>query len=221
MKDFARLFIFDTRMQTRLLAEWAALVLFFIIVIMLLPFAIGPEPDLLRRLAPGLIWLAALLMSLLALDKLFVADARDGTLDLILLSPVPLPLIIFSKLAALIVMMLVVLGLMLIPAVLMLSMNLAVLPVLLLSFVLGIPVLVLLGGIVGAITAGLQRNPAMLTLLLIPFYIPVLIFSVAACDAALLGATAMPHLFLLGAMLAILLPVAPFIIALALRNGQG
>ena len=67
----------------------------------------------------------------------------------------------------------------------------------------------------------LQRNPAMLTLLLIPFYIPVLIFAVAACDAALMSGNAMPHLLLLGAMLAILLPAAPFIIALALRNSQG
>src|SRR5580692_11514156 len=97
MNSFVSLLHHDLRLQARHRVEWAALVLFFIIVILLLPFTLGPEPDLLRRLAPGLIWLAALLMSLLALEKLFVADARDGTLDLILLSPVPLPLIIFSK----------------------------------------------------------------------------------------------------------------------------
>src|ERR1700679_1516193 len=106
MRDFLRLFCFDLRLEARQAGDWAALVLFFIIVILLLPLAIGPEPDLLRRLAPGLIWLAALLMSLLAIERLFVADARDGTIDLMLLSPMPLPLVILSKLLALIAMML-------------------------------------------------------------------------------------------------------------------
>src|ERR1700691_1192519 len=102
MKNFFRLLRYDLRLQMRNRVEWAALVLFFIIVILLLPFAVGPEPDLLRRLAPGLIWLAVLLMSLLAIEKLFVMDARDVTLDLMLLSPMPLPLIVFGKLASLI-----------------------------------------------------------------------------------------------------------------------
>src|ERR1700728_2210453 len=88
----------DLRLQFRRKNEWAALILFFMIVIILLPFAIGPDPDLLRRLAPGFIWLAALLMSLLALERLFVEDARDGTLDLMLLSKVPLALIVFVRL---------------------------------------------------------------------------------------------------------------------------
>jgi heme exporter protein B len=221
MQDLARLFFFDMRMQMRLLGEWIALVLFFIIVILLLPFAIGPDADLLQRLAPGLIWLAVLLMSLLALEKLFVADARDGTLDLMLLSPMPMPLVVFSKLIAVIVMMLTALVLMLIPATLLFGMNFEMLPVLLLSFALGVPVLVLLGGIAGSITVMLPRNPALLTLLLIPFYIPVLIFATSACDAALIGSDATPNLLFLGAMLAVLLPVAPFVIALALRHGQG
>ena len=221
MMDFARLFFFDMRMQTRLLGEWIALVLFFIIVILLLPFAIGPDADLLRRLAPGLIWLAVLLMSLLALDKLFAPDARDGTLDLMLLSPMPMPLVVFSKLIAVIVMMLVALTLMLIPATLLFGMSFEMLPVLLLSFALGVPVLVLLGGIAGSITVMLPRNPAFLTLLLIPFYIPVLIFATSACDAALIGGDAVPNLLFLGAMLAVALPVAPVVIALTLRHGQG
>jgi heme exporter protein B len=221
MKDFARLFGFDMRMQTRLLGEWISLILFFLIVILLLPFAIGPDSDLLRWLAPGLIWLAVLLMSLLALEKLFVADARDGTLDLMLLSPMPMPLIIFSKLISVIIMMLGALALMLIPAALLFGLSFAVLPVLLLSLALGAPVLILLGGIAGAITVMLPRNPALLTLLLIPFYIPVLIFAVSACDAGLIGGDVVPHLLFLGAMLAVLLPVAPFVIAAALHNAQG
>ena len=140
----------DLRLQFRRKNEWAALILFFMIVILLMPFALGPEPDLLRRLAPGFIWLAALLMSLLALERLFVEDARDGTLDLILLSPVPLPLIVFIRLAAQTGVMLAALAFVTILAVFMLGMNFIVLPILALSLLLGIPVLVLLGGIMGA-----------------------------------------------------------------------
>lgn len=211
----------DLRLQPRRTGEWAALVLFFVIVILLLPFALGPEPELLRRLAPGLIWLAVLLMCLLALERLFIDDARDGTLDLMLLSPVPLPLIVFIRLIGQTAMVFLALAVVAIPAVFMLGMNTDVLPVLLLGFLLGVPVMICLGGIMAAVTISLRRHPALLTLLLIPFYIPVLIFAVAACDAVALGASPAPHLYLLGALLALLLPASPFIIASALRNGQG
>src|SRR3984957_16993610 len=121
MRSLMSLIFHEMRLHMRQLSEWIALVLFFLIVILLLPFTLGPEPDLLRRLAPGLIWLAALLMSLLALEKLFVADARDGTLDLMLLSPIPLPILVFSKLSAQILAMLLVLALMIFPAALLLG----------------------------------------------------------------------------------------------------
>ena len=218
MGNFLRLLRHDLALQTRTGGEWAALVLFFLIVVMLLPFALGPEPELLRRLAPGLIWLAALLMSLLSLDRLFVQDARDGTLDLMLLSPLPLPVIVFSKLLAQGGMMLAALLVMLLPAALLLGMDTALLPVLAATLALGVPVLVLFGGVVSAVTVALNRNPALLTVLLVPFYIPVLIFATAACDAAALGAPVGPSLLLLGAMLALALPAAPFIIAAALRE---
>jgi heme exporter protein B len=221
MRDFLLLLEHELRLQARRPSVWAALVLFFIIVILLLPFALGPEPELLRRLAPGLIWLAALLMSLLAFEKLFVEDARDGTLDLMRQSAVPLPLVVFAKLAALALTMLIALALMVLPAAILLGMKASVLPVLLASLILGVPVLVLMGGVMSAVTVGLDRHPALLTLLLIPFYIPVLIFAVAACDAALLGASPRPHLLLLGTMLALTMPVAPFVAAAALRNSEG
>ena len=116
MSAFLSLLYHDFRLQTRNRVEWAALGLFFVIIILLLPFAIGPEPELLRRLAPGLIWLAALLMSLLSLDRLFVQDARDGTLDLMRLSPLPLPAVVFSKVLAQSLLMLAALLAMLAPA---------------------------------------------------------------------------------------------------------
>jgi len=221
MKSFFALLHHEIKLHLRQASDSAALLLFFIIVIVLMPFALGPEPEILRRLAPGLIWLAALLMSLLSLDRLFVQDARDGTLDIWLTTPTPLPLLVLAKILAHSVLILSALTLMMFPAALVLGMDAALLPVLLLSFVLGVPCLVFLGGMAGAITVALQRNPALLTLLLIPFYIPVLIFAVSACDAAAAQTSPASNLLLLGAILALVAPSAPFVIAAALRSGQG
>ena len=221
MKNFYALLRHEIRLQARQKTEWASLLLFFVIVIVLMPFALGPEPEILRRLAPGLIWLAALLMSLLSLDRLFVQDARDGTLDEMLISPLALETIVVAKILAQILVMIAVLVVMAFPAALLLGMEARVLPVLILSFALGVPVLALLGGIAGSVTVALHRNPALLTLLLIPFYIPVLIFAVSACDAAAVGGSAAQPLLFLTALIALILPPSPFIIAAALRHGQG
>ncbi|MER2519204.1 MAG: heme exporter protein CcmB [Bdellovibrionales bacterium] len=208
----------DLAQHLRRPAEGAALILFFLIVVLILPFAIGPDPDLLRRLAPGLIWIAALLMNLLALDRLFVQDERDGTLDLLLLSPIPLPLLISSKLLAQTLAILAALIPITAIAGAMLNMSPQVLPILLLSLAIGIPSLVMLGGLLSAITATLRRNPALLTALLIPMAIPILIFAAGACDAAAMGTSPMPPLLLLAALLSFLLPTAPFAIAAVLRQ---
>lgn len=218
---FYALLCHDVQSHIRRKSEWAVLVLFFLIVIFLLPFAIGPDPDLLRRLAAGLIWLAALLMSLLALDKLFIADAEDGTLDMMLLSPVSMALIVFSKLLAQSLTVLAALAVMMVPAALLLNLDWELLPVLLASFLLGIPSMVFLGGIIGAVTVALPRHPALLTLLLVPFYMPILIFAVSACDQAASGGSFRADFLFLGAILALLLPSAPFIISATLRQGQG
>jgi heme exporter protein B len=210
----------ELRIQARQKTEWASLFLFFAIVIMVMPFALGPEPDILRRLAPGLIWVAALLMGLLSLDRLFVQDARDGTLDQMLTSPMPLVVIIMAKLLAQMIAMLVALAVMIVPAALLLGMDMTVLPVLLATIIMGVPSLVLLGGIAGAMTIALQRNAALLTLLLIPFYIPILIFATSSCDMAGMGQDAAQPLLFLGAILVLLLPVAPLVIAASLRQGQ-
>ena len=221
MKNFYALLRHEIRLQARQKTEWASLLLFFVIVIILMPFALGSEPEILRRLAPGLLWLAALLMSLLSLDRLFVQDARDGTLDEMLISPLALETIIFAKILAQILVMIAVLVVMVFPAALLLGMEARLLPVLILTFALGAPVLALLGGIAGSVTVALHRNAALLTLLLIPFYIPVLIFAVSACDAAAMGSNAAQPLLFLAALLALILPPSPFIIAAALRHGQG
>jgi len=220
MKLFLRLLANDLRLLARHKSEWATLMLFFVTVIVLLPFALGPEPELLSRLAPGLIWIAVLLMSLLALDRLFLQDARDGTLDLIRLSPLPLPLLVFSKVMAQIIGMLAGLMLMLPLAGLLLGMEIRQLCVLAASLLLGVPSLVLVGGIVAAVTVAVQRGTALLTLLLTPFYIPILIFAVAATDASAMGGSIRPQLLLEAAILCFLLPLAPLVTAAALKQSD-
>ena len=123
MKNSLTLLHHEIRLQARQKAEWASLLLFFVIVITLMPFALGADAEILRRLAPGLIWLAALLMSLLSLDRLFVQDARDGTLDEMLVSPAPLESIVLAKILAQILVMILVLALMSLPAALLLGMD--------------------------------------------------------------------------------------------------
>lgn len=217
LKTFWCLLAHDLRLQGRNHLEWSSLILFFIIVILLLPFTLGPEPELLSRLASSLIWLAVLLMSLLSLDRLFIQDQQDGTLDLVRLSPLPLPVIVLSKLATQSGMMIGTSLFMLLPASFLLGLSPALLPTLSLTLFLGIPALVLLGGVIGALTVTLNKSPALLTILLIPFYIPILIFATGACDTAALGEPPTANLLLLGAVLAALLPTAPFIIAATLR----
>lgn len=221
MKTLFLLLRHEMRLQARSLSEWASLLMFFVTVVILLPFALGPEPQILERLAPGLIWIAALLMVLMSLDRLFVADARDGTLDLMLTSPLPLEAVVATKILAQILSLLAALAALLPLGGLLFGLPLYALPVLILSFVLGAPVLVALGGIAGAITVALHKGPALLTLLLAPFFIPVLIFAVSACDAVLLGNSPGPALMFLAAIELLVIPSAPFIISAALRQGQG
>lgn len=192
--------------------------LFFLIIVLMLPFAIGPDPELLRRLAPGLIWIAALLMNLLALDRLFVQDERDGTLDLLMLSPIPLSALVASRLLAQTLAMLVALLPMTFVASIMLNISSDVLSILSLTILTGIPSLVALGGLLSAITATLRRNPALLTALLLPLAVPILVFATGACDAAASGTSPKQPLLLLVAITAALLPTSPFIIAAALRQ---
>lgn len=207
--------------ETRRKSAWATLLLFFLLVLILLPFAIGPDPVLLRRLGPGLIWLAAVLMTLLALDGLFLADYRDGTLDIMLLSALPLPLLVGAKLLAYGGLMLFSLLGMLLPATLFLGMPLKILPVLAITFGLGLPVLLALGGVMAAVALAVRRGVALLTLLLTPFYVPVLIFAVGAVDKASMGFSPLADILLLAALAVVTVTLSPFLIAAALKQAQG
>jgi heme exporter protein B len=208
----------DLRLAVRTPAESATVVLFFVLAAMLFPLGIGPEPNLLALVAGGVIWVMALLASLLSFERLFQLDAEDGSLDLIALSPAPLELLVLGKCVA--HWLVTGLPLVIVSPLLGLFLNLPVeaYPVLLLALALGTPTLSLIGAIGAALTLGARRGGVLLALLILPLYIPVLIFGVAAVEAAIAGLTPRPHLFLLGGMLALSLSMAPFASAAAIRQ---
>lgn len=190
---------------------------FFLIVITLFPLGIGPEPQLLARIAPGVAWVAALLASLLALERLFRDDFLDGSLEQLLLLPAPLPLTVLGKVIA----HWLVTGLPLIIlsplAALLLSLDFAGWRALALTLLLGTPTFSFLGAIGVGLTVGLRRGGVLLSLLVLPLAIPVLIFASAAIDAAGMGLPIAGYLAILGAMLAASATLAPFAAAAALR----
>lgn len=190
---------------------------FFVIVVSLFPLAIGPEPNTLRLIAPGIVWVAALLSSMLSLEKLFAADFADGTLDQLLLSPCPLALLVLGKVIAHwlisglpLVLMGPVLGLQY-------DLSLSSLGVLLLGLLLGTPVLSLIGAIGAALTLGLRNGGVLVSLLVLPLTIPVLIFGAGAVEATASGLGAEGHLSMLAAILVLSLFFAPLATALSLR----
>lgn len=191
--------------------------MFLALVVVLFPLGISPEPDLLARIAPGLLWVAALLAMLLSLDGLFRGDYADGSLEQMLLSPQPLPVLCLAK--VFVHWLLTGLPLALCAPLLgvLLSLPGAGYLTLMLSLALGTATLSLIGAIGAALTVGLPRGGVLLSLLVLPLYIPVLIFGAGAVKAAVEGGVAGPALALLGALLALAVAAAPFAVAGALR----
>jgi heme exporter protein B len=190
---------------------------FFVIVVSLFPLGLGPEPNLLRRIAPGIIWVAALLASMLSLARLFAADYADGTLEQMLLSAAPLGVIVLGKVAA--HWLVSGLPLVLIAPVLALQFDLPQesLGVLTLSLLAGTPVLSLIGAIGAGLTLGLRGGGVLLSLLVLPLYVPVLIIGTGAVDMAEAGLGGEAHFLLLAATVIVAGAVAPWAIAAALR----
>ena len=197
--------------------DTVAAVLFFVLAGALFPLAIGPAPEVLARLAPGVVWVCALLAALLPLDRLFGADGEDGSLDQLLLCGLaPAAVALAKALAHWIVTglpLLVAAG----PLAMMLRMEPTVLPALLAGLVPGTAVLSLLGTMAAAIVLGARRGGVLLPLLLLPLAMPVLIFGAAAADAAASGLSPRPHLLLLCALVAAALPLCPLAAGAALR----
>lgn len=190
---------------------------FFALVITLFPLGLSPEPRLLAEIAPGLLWVAALLATQLSLDALFRGDYDDGSLEQLLLAPQPLSVLVLSKVAVHWLLTGLPLALMAPLLGVMLALPVGSYGVLIVSLALGSASLSLVGAIGAALTVGLSRGGVLLSLLVLPLYIPVLIFGAGAVQVALLGGSAAPHLAILGALLSLALMLAPWAIAAALR----
>jgi len=207
----------DLLLAMRRRSDVLTVLLFFVIVVSLFPLGVGPEPALLRTIAPGVIWVAALLASMLALSRVFSQDYADGTLEQMLLSATPLSVIVAGKVLA--HWLITGLPLVLLAPVLALQFDVPqnFFGELMLSLLLGTPVLSLIGAIGAALTLGLRGGGALVALLVLPLYIPVLIIGAGALDAAAAGLGAGAHLLLLGAFLVMAAAFAPWVVAVALR----
>ena len=199
-------------------ADTLAALLFFLVAASLFPLAIGAAPDVLGRLAPGIVWVCALLAALLPLDRLFGADLDDGSLDQLLLCGLPAMAVAGAKAAAHWLVTGVPLLLAAAPIAMMLRMPDAALPVLLAGLLPGTLLLSLLGTTGAAVVLGARRGGVLLPILVLPLPTPVLIFGVAAADAAAAGMSVRPHLLLLSALLAVALPLCPLAAGAALRS---
>jgi heme exporter protein B len=207
----------DLALAWRRKADVLGTLFFFIIVVSLFPLGIGPETALLRSIAPGILWVAALLATMLSLNRLFAADYADGTLEQLAIAPHPLAITALGKIIALwistglpLVILAPILGLQFdLPGDALLTMILALL--------IGTPILAALGAIGAALTLGLRGGGVLLALLILPLYIPVLIFGAGAVEAVIHGVSPSGHLSLLAAGLILSLAFAPWASAIALR----
>jgi heme exporter protein B len=191
--------------------------LFFIIVVTLFPLGIGPEPNTLARIAPGIIWVAALLSTLLSLDRLFKSDHADGSLEQLLLSPHPLFIIVLAKIIA--HWCLTGLPLILVAPLLAVLLHLDEnsYSALMLTLLIGTPILSFLGAIGVALTVGIKKGGVLLSLLVLPLYIPVLIFATSAIDAASMNLPYNGQLAIIGALFVASVSLAPFAVSAALK----
>jgi heme exporter protein B len=190
---------------------------FFVIVVSLFPLGIGPEMNTLRLIAPGVVWVAALLASMLALERLFAADFADGTLEQMLLTPQPLSLLVIGKVTAHWLVTGVPLVLMSPLLGLQYDLSPEALRILVITLLLGTPALSLIGAIGAALTLGLRGGGVLVSLLVLPLTIPVLIFGTGAVEATVSGLGGQGHLLMLSAILVLALIFAPLAASAALR----
>jgi heme exporter protein B len=221
MTALAALFVRDLRIAIRVGGGAMIGVLFFLAVVALMPFAIGPDLALLQRIGPAILWIGALLASLLALDRLLSADLEDGSLDLLLMSSTPLELAVAAKALA----HWLTTGLPLVIAspvfALFLNLDLAATAAVALTLLAGTPALTFIGLIGAGLTVTLRRGGILLSVLVLPLAVPVLIFGVAASNAAIVGPLPFGTPFtILCALTLVSLVIGPFAAALALRQGQ-
>ena len=207
----------DLLLVARRKSEVLTALFFFVIVSSLFPLGIGPEPSLLRKIAPGILWVGALLATLLGLQRMFAADHADGTLEQMVISPSPLVVLVLGKILAHwlvsglpLVLMAPVMGIQF-------DLDASALGVLVVALLLGTPLLSLIGAIGAALTLGVRGSGVLLSLLVLPLYVPALIFGAGAVEAHISGLGATGHLSLLAAMLVLALFFAPWATTAGLR----
>jgi heme exporter protein B len=207
----------EWRVALRRKGDVLNVLVFFVVVASLFPLGVGPEPNQLRAMAAGVVWIAALLAALLSLPRLFAADHIDGTLEQMLVAPQPLAIIVLAKIAA----HWLTTGLPLAIAAPLIGLQYDLpadaLAILLASLLIGTPVLSLLGAAGAALTLGVRGGGALLGLLVLPLFVPVLVFGAGAVTASLIGINPSAHLSLLGAFLAVSSIVGPWAACAALR----
>jgi heme exporter protein B len=207
----------DLLLAFRQRADVANTLLFFVVVVTMVPLGVGAEPNLLRSIAPGVVWVAALLAAILSLNRLFAADFADGTLEQMLISAEPLPLIVLGKAAAHwlvtgvpVTAIAAVLGIMF-------DLGAGETATLMAALALGTPVLSLIGAVGAALTLGLRGGGVLVSLLVLPLYVPVLILGAGSVEAVAAGLGGAPYLLLLGALALFAIVLTPWAVSAALR----
>lgn len=218
MNRFLAIIRRELKLAIRQGADASIALMFFVVVVALFPLGVGPEPGILERISGGVVWIGALLAAMLSLDRLFQADHEDGSLDLLVLTPWPLELLVLAKCLA--HWLVTGLPIMLVSPLLglLLHMNTDAYLSLLAAMALGTPVLSLIGAVGASLVLGARRAGVLVSLLILPLTVPVLIFGVAAVEAAAIGQSPQPHLMLLGALLLASIPLCPLATAAALRQ---
>jgi heme exporter protein B len=208
----------DLRLALRQSGDSLTAIGFFAIATVLFPFGVGPEAEMLSRISAGVLWVTALLSSLLSLERMFAADFEDGTLDQLILSGTPLPLIVLAKVAAhwaTTGIPLTIAAPVLAPTV---HLPASGYGPLLAALALGTPTLSLIGAVGAALVLGARRGGVLLSLLVLPLYVPVLIFGTAAVEAGVTDMAVRPPLLVLAGLLVLALTLAPWATAVALRQ---
>ncbi len=218
MNGFMTVLKRDLHLAIRQGIDSMTVVMFFVLIVIIFPFGVGPEPNILARVASGVIWVAALLASTLSLERLFQIDYEDGSLELLSLSSVALEVIVLAKVTA----HWLTTGLPLIITApllaVLLNMNKEGLLVLILALVVGTPSLSLVGAVGAALILGARRGGVLLALIILPLYLPVLIFGVSAVDAIINGFEAKAQLLILGAFFLAALPLCTWAAATSIKQ---
>lgn len=218
MAAFTGLFRRDLRLALRQGGDTGLVLGFFVLAVVLFPLGVGPEPAVLRRIGAGVVWVAALLAALLSLDRLFEADHRDGNLELLALSRLPLEMAVLAKCAAHWVATGLPLALISPLLALLVDLDPAAIPSLLASLLIGTPALSLIGSVAAALSLGARRQGVVLSILVLPLYVPPLIFGAGAVEASTAGIGARAYMLILAALTLAALALCPWASAAALRQ---